>query len=239
MIVVSQPESAVLEQTAEVPDHEAALLDLRRRILIMAGQVEGMIAASVQSLSERDADQARTTIAADARVNTAECDIDEHCLKLLAGGELADVDLRFVTLALKMVTDLERIGDLAVNICERALDLNHSPPLPCYEDLHRMAITVRGMVRDAIDAFVDADPDKANRVIARDDQVDALYRSLFQQILEHMRADPSTIERGIHVQSVAKWLERMADHSTNLAEQVVFMVHGKDIRHQRRLTRDR
>ena len=130
-----------------------------------------------------------------------------------------------------MVTDLERIGDLAVNICERAIDLNRQPQLAPYRDIPRMAEIVQSMVHDAIDAFVEGDAQKAFDVIERDDEVDELYVRVFHDLLTRMRADPDAVERGIHVQSVAKFLERMADHSTNLAEQVIFMVNGKDVRH--------
>lgn len=209
---------------------------VRNLILLMAGHVESMISAAVRALSRRDPELARRTIAIDAKVNTAECACDELCLRILSQHALADDDLRFVTLALKMVVDIERIGDLAVNICERAIDLAAGPPLRSCEDIHRIADLVQAMVRDAIDAFVDASVDKARRVIARDDEVDALYDRAFHEILDVMRADPTTIRRGIHYQSVAKWLERMADHATNIAEQVVFLVDAEDIRHPGRLT---
>jgi len=140
-------------------------------------------------------------------------------------------DLRFITLALKMVTDLERIGDLAVNIAERAIDLAAFPQVKPWEDMPRMADIVESMVRDAIDAFVRGDAEKARSVIARDDEVDDLYTRVFRDVLEIMIARPEVIEPGIHVQSVTKWLERIADHSTNLAEQVIFMIKGKDVRH--------
>ena len=214
---------------------EAELERVRHQILLMAGEVEHMIAASVKALAERDAGLARATIRLDAKVNTGEVETDELCLVILAKRQPMASDLRFVTLALKMVTDLERIGDLAVNICERAIDLSEMPPLGSYEDIHRMAEIVQSMVRDAIDAFVERSVDKARSVIERDDEVDALYERLFADVLEVMRADAEAIRRGIHVQSVGKWLERMADHSTNLAEQVIFMIEGTDVRHPGKL----
>jgi phosphate transport system protein len=216
-------------------EYEAELGEVRKRLLTMAGYVEAMIADSVRALSERDPDLARRTIGSDAKVNTAECETDLLCLRILAKRQPMASDLRFVTLALKMVTDLERIGDLAVNICERAIDLAKTPPLGSYEDLHRMAEVAQSMVRQAIDAFVEGDSDKAREVIDLDDEADVLYEQVFQQILEVMRDDPDTIHRGIHVQSVAKWLERMADHATNISEQVIWMVQGKDVRHKGKL----
>lgn len=212
-------------------EYDNQLRQLRDRLLLMAGHTEAMIANAVRALVERDVNLARRTIETDHKVNQAEMDIDELCLVILAKRQPMGSDLRFLTLALKMVTDLERIGDLAVNICERAIDLASEPPLGSYDDLIRTADLVQSMVRDAIDAFVHADDVKAQNVINRDDEVDELYHQLFRSILQTMMRDPGAIQRGIHVQSVAKWLERIADHSTNLAELVVFMVNGKDIRH--------
>lgn len=212
--------------------YESQLSQLRESILLMAGTVEQMIVASVRALAERDAELARRTIELDRKVNTAERDTDELCLVILAKRQPMASDLRFITLSLKMVTDLERIGDLAVNICERAIQLSVDTPERSYEDINRMAEIVRTMVKDSIDAFVDRSEEKAREVIARDDEVDALYEKVFRQILEVMRNDASTVHRGIHFQSVAKWLERIADHATNLSEQVIFMVKGQDIRHE-------
>jgi phosphate transport system protein len=212
-------------------EYDNQLRQLRDRLLLMAGHIEAMIANAIRALVERDVNLARRTIETDHKVNQAEIDIDELCLVILAKRQPMGSDLRFITLAFKMVTDLERIGDLAVNICERAIALAAEPPLGSYDDMIRTADLVQSMVRDAIDAFVHADDIKAQDVINRDDEVDELYHQLFRDILQMMMRDASTIQRGIHVQSVAKWLERIADHSTNLAELVVFMVNGKDIRH--------
>lgn len=212
-------------------EYENQLNELRDRLLIMAGRVEEMIGSSVRALVERDDGLARRTIEADHKVNRSEVETDELCLVILAKRQPMASDLRFITLALKMVTDLERIGDLAVNICERAVDLSKVPQLAPWHDIPRMADIAQSMVRDAIDAFVVGDVDLAQSVINRDNEVDTLYTKVFLDILAIMRSDSDTVERGIHVQSVAKWLERMADHSTNLAEQVIFMVKGKDIRH--------
>lgn len=216
-------------------EYENQLNELRDRLLIMAGRVEEMIGTSVRALVERDPELAKRTIETDHKVNRSEVETDELCLVILAKRQPMASDLRFITLALKMVTDLERIGDLAVNICERAIDLAKVPELAPWQDIPRMADITQSMVRDAIDAFVAGDVDKAQSVIARDNEVDELYTRVFLDILAIMRSDSDTVERGIHVQSVAKWLERMADHSTNLAEQVIFMVKGKDVRHMGKL----
>jgi phosphate transport system protein len=214
-------------------EYDNQLRQVRDKLLLMAGHVEAMIESAVRALVERDVLLARRTIDNDHKVNQFEVETDELCLVILAKRQPMASDLRFITLALKMVTDLERIGDLAVNICERALDLSGEPPIRNYDDLVRMADLVQSMVRDAIDAFVHADDEKAQRVIDRDQAIDDLYHEIFADILQRMSSDASLslIKRGIHVQSVAKWLERMADHSTNIAEQVVFMVKGQDIRH--------
>ena len=211
--------------------YENELKTLRERLLRMAGRVEQMIADSVRSLVEQDVQLARRTIEADCLVDRAEVETDELCLVILAKRQPVASDLRFITLSLKMVTDLERIGDLAVNICERAIDLGREPPLKPWVDVPRMASIAQGMVRDAIDAFVAGDADRAQSVVDRDDELDELYTRVFRELLSTMLHDGSKVERGIHAQSVAKWLERMGDHATNLAEQVVFMVKGKDIRH--------
>jgi phosphate transport system protein len=209
-------------------EYDNQLRKVRDRLLLMAGHVEAMIANAVRALVERDVNLARRTIDQDQKVNQAELDTDELCLVLLATRQPMASDLRFITLALKMVTDLERIGDLAVNICERAIDLTREPALGNYDDIVRTADIVQSMVRDAIDAFVHADVEKAEQVIARDATVDALYQQIFRDVLKTMVQDASAIQRGIHLQSVAKWLERIGDHTTNLAEFVVFMVKGKD-----------
>lgn len=201
------------------------------RLRAMAHRVEAMIADAMLALTDRDEALARKVMADDLEINRMEIDTDELCLRTLARWQPMASDLRFLTLAMKMVTDLERIGDLAVNIAERAIDLSREPPLGEYVELPRMAQITREMLRDAIECFVDRDAVKASRVIERDDEVDALYVKIFQELLNMMRADPANIHRGIHVQSVAKWIERIGDHATNLAEEIIFMVEGQDVRH--------
>lgn len=197
----------------------------------MAGRTEQMIANSVRALITRDEALARSTVDADHVVNRMEVETDELCLVILAKRQPLASDLRFITLALKMVTDLERIGDLAVNICERAIDLSRSTQQVSLPDISPMALIVQSMVHDAIEAFIAGDADRAEAVIKRDDQVDREYTRVFRKVLEQMTQDPTQIADGIHIQSVVKWLERIGDHATNLAELVVFMVRGKDIRH--------
>jgi phosphate transport system protein len=207
------------------------LAELREDLLLMAGRVEEMIRRSGRALVERDADLASKTIDLDQAVNRAEVEIDERCLGILARRQPFASDLRFVTMVMKMVTDLERIADLAVNICERAIDLSRADRIVVHADIPRMTEVVESMVKNAIDGFVDGDSTKAWTVLQRDDEVDELYHRVFEDTLERMRTDPGQVHQLIHVQSVAKWLERMGDHSTNLAELVIFMIDGRDIRH--------
>ena len=217
-------------------EYEGELRRVRESLLLMAGRVEQMISSAVQALIDRDPEMARKTIEQDAKVNRAEVETDELCLLILAKRQPMASDLRFITLALKMVTDLERIGDLAVNIAERAIDLSGGGrPIVLHDGILRMTHAVQGMVGDAINAFVDSDVAKAEAVVERDNVVDDLYHQVFRDMLSKMLSDPELLEKGIHVQSVAKFLERIGDHATNLAELVVFMVHGKDIRHMGKL----
>ena len=205
---------------------------LRERLLLMAGRVESMIPASVRSVVEQNQDLARKIIQQDHAVNRDEMDVDELCLLLLARRQPLGSDLRFITRSLKMVTDLERIGDLAVNIAERALSLHGTLPAITYKVLPELAEKTQFMLRNAIDSFVSEDVDLANEVLSQDDAVDALYFSFNQAVLQQMREGKVPIETGLHVTSVAKFLERIADHSTNIAEQVIFLVKGRDVRHK-------
>jgi phosphate transport system protein len=160
-----------------------------------------------------------------------EVEIDELCLRVLARRQPVASDLRSITISLKLVTDLERIADLAVNIAERVLELNQEPPLKPYIDLPLMAEEAQGMVRQALEAFVAGDAAVAKQVIARDEVVDAYNAQIFRELLTYMMEDPRNIARATRLQSIAKYLERIGDHATNLAEMVVFMVEAKDIRH--------
>jgi phosphate transport system protein len=219
-------------------DYEEELEDLRQRLLKMAGRVEEMIASSMKALIGRDVEMAEQTIASDHRVNRDEMEIDELCRVMLAKRQPMAGDLRFITTALKMVTDLERIGDLAVNICQRTIDLSTLPELGPYQDIPHMADIVKSMVKNAIDAFVDGDVPDAQAVIERDDAVDELYHKINRELIDMMRNQDDIVQAATHVQSIAKHLERMADHTTNVAEQVIFMVRGKDIRHHNKLDLD-
>lgn len=215
--------------------YERELQTLRERLLVMAGRVEVMIRDSASALERGDQKLAEETIAQDSYVNSDEVEIDELCLKILARRQPLASDLRNITLTLKMVTDLERISDLAVNICERTLILGDQGDLIPHGDIKSMATTVQRMVRDAIDAFVERDISGAEGVIQEDDAVDEAFHRVCVTATEHMRSNENNVEQGIHIISIAKHLERMGDHATNIAEQIIFLVRGKDIRHQGKL----
>jgi len=211
--------------------YDAELNEIRSKLLEMGGKVELMINDALKSLVERDSALADRVIAFDHEINRLEMEIDERCLQVLARRQPAARDLRFLTLALKIVTDLERIGDQCRNIGKRAKELNEEPPLKPYIDLPRMAQWAGVMVKEALDAFVGGDDRLALKVCADDQFVDDLNEQIQRELLTFMMSDPTTIARAIKVNAIAKCLERIADHATNVAEMVIFMVKGKDIRH--------
>jgi phosphate transport system protein len=200
---------------------------IRGKLLEMGGKVEWMIANSIQSLIERDSELAEQTIAFDHEINRLEIEIDRDCLEILALRQPAARDLRFITLAIKIVTDLERIGDLCANVSKRVKELNQEPPLKPLKDMSWMAQAVSTMVNEALEAFVRGDEDLAKKVCKEDQAVDNLYVQIQRELLTSMLADPATISRAIKVSHIAKCLERIADHATNLAEMVIFMVKGR------------
>ena len=205
--------------------------ELRNNILAMGGKVEMMIADSVAALANRDSALAERIIAMDREVNGLEVAIDEKCLQLLALRQPAARDLRFITLALKIVTDLERIGDQCTSVAKRVKELNEEPPLKPYIDIPRMAHWTETMVREALDAFVRGDVDLAIKVCTDDQTVDDLNVQIQRELLTFMIEEPATISRAIKLNYISKCLERIADHATNIAEMVIFMVKGKDIRY--------
>ena len=207
------------------------IVHLNEMLLKMASLVETAIKNSVKSLVERDSDLARQVIEKDREINAYDVKIDEECIRLLALKQPMGKDLRFITTAMKITTDMERIADNAVNIAERAVELNREPLLKPYIDIPRMSRIAQGMVIDTINAFVSEDTSLAKDVIMRDDQVDDLNSAVCEELMEMMIRDPSTITRVVKVTYVSKYLERIADHATNIAEDVIYMVEGKIIRH--------
>jgi phosphate transport system protein len=213
--------------------YEQELRDLKEKILLIGGRVEEMIASAMTSLTGRDPGLARKVIESDTLVDAAEMEVDHLCLNLLALRQPAASDLRFITTALKIVTDLERIGDLAVNTAERSIELSEEPPLKPYIDIPRMSAAVSKMVADALDSFVGMDPDKARTVLASDDAVDQLNVQLFRELLTYMIEEPKNVSRALRITFIAKYLERIGDHATNIAQMVIFMCEGRDVRHPR------
>jgi phosphate transport system protein len=204
---------------------------LKQTLLAMGGLVEDQIRRVMTALIERDGDLAQEVIDRDAQVNAYDIEVDEKCVELLALNQPAAGDLRFITTAMKIVTDLERIGDQAVNIAQRALELNREPQLKPYIDLPRMAQKAQRMVKESLDAFVTRDTDLARRVCAEDAEVDALKEQIFRELLTFMMEDARTIPRAIRLILISRFLERVADHATNIAEMVIYMVESKIVRH--------
>ncbi len=204
---------------------------MKSKILMMGSLVEEQIRNALTALVERDEALAQRVIENDHKVNTFDVEIDEMALDALVRYQPVARDLRFVTTAMKISTELERMSDLAENICERALELNEEPQLKPYIDIPHMAERARIMVKESLDAFVKMDSALARKVIHDDNFVDNLTEQLFRELLSFMIENPKTISRAIRLSFIAKYIERLADHATNVAELVVYMVEGKIIRH--------
>jgi phosphate transport system protein len=214
--------------------YEQELRNLREKLLLMGSLVEDMIAKGSTAMTTRDTALAQATLRIDRRINRLECEVDEMAMRILATRQPVASDLRFITTALKIVTDLERIGDLCVNICERVIELNEEPPLPPVGDLATLAEEASAVVHEALDALVARDVGRATELLSRDDHIDEHYALIFKDVLDLMAKDPKSVYRATRVQSIAKYLERIADHAMNVAESVVFLVKGTDIRHWRK-----
>jgi phosphate transport system protein len=207
------------------------LEELKESLLKMASLVEEALRNAIQSLVERDSSLAQKTFDVEDRINKMENAIDEMCLRLLALRQPVATDLRFITSAMKINTDLERMGDQAVNIGERAISLNQEPQLKPYIDIPRIAEIAQSMVKDVLDAFVTRNSKLARSVCERDDLVDGLNNQVFRELLTYMMSDPKTTTRAVHLMIVCRCLERIADHATNIAEDVIFMVDALVIKH--------
>jgi phosphate transport system protein len=212
-------------------EFEAELQSLKNALLGMGGRVETLLGDAVTALVERDSELARRAIAADRDIDKSEMEIDELTLKILALRQPVGSDLRFLATALKIVTDLERVGDLCVNMCERVLELNTEPQLKPYIDLPRMAARVSAILRMSLDAYVSGSVEMAQDVLAGEQAIDDLNVQIFRELVSFMVEDPRTITRAMRLIFIAKYLERISDHATNIAEQVIFMVKGSDVRH--------
>jgi len=218
--------------------YEEQLGQLRTAVLEMGGLVEEQIGQAVRALIQRDEPLARATIERDHTVNRFDVEIDDLSLKLLALRQPAARDLRLITTALKITTDLERIGDMATHIAERAIELAGELPIKPYIDIPRMADVARDMLRRSLDAFVREDTELALGVCLADDMIDQLHEQLFRELLSYMVENPATVSRAMRLLFVSKYLERVGDHATNIAEMVIFMVKGRSIRHLDKLPRE-
>jgi phosphate transport system protein len=212
-------------------EFDAELQALKNALLGMGGRVEQNLERVISALMNRDSELARQAIEFDREIDRTEMEIDELSLKILALRQPVGSDLRFLTTAFKIVTDLERVGDLCVNTAERVLELNMEPQLKPYIDLPKMAAQVSAVLRQALDAYVSGDVEKAGEVLAAEQSVDDLNVQIFRELVSFMVEDPRTITRAMRLIFIAKYLERIADHATNIAEQVIFMVKGSDVRH--------
>lgn len=208
------------------------LRELKERLLTMAGMAEQAVGKAVQALVDRNPALAEEVIREDVLINRLEVDIEQSCLSLLARYQPEAKDLRFVAMVFKIVNDLERVGDQSVNICERTLDLLKQPLLKPLIDIPRMAELAQAMLKDALDAFVNGNADLARAVCRRDEQVDHLNDQVYHELLVYMTQDPKTITRALDLILVGRNLERVADHATNIAEDVYYLVRGESIKHR-------
>lgn len=197
----------------------------------MSGLVEEAVYRSVLSLTDRDEQQARQVLTNEAKINRMEIEIDALATELLALQQPTATDMRFLTAAIKINNDLERMGDLAVNIVERALYLIQEPLMRPGVDIPHMADLVQSMIRKSLDAFVKKDGDLARSVLVSDDAVDDLRDSIYEELISYMEKDPQRVRQGVNLMFVARNLERLADHATNIAEDVLFLIQGVDVRH--------
>lgn len=211
------------------------LARLREQVLRMGGLVEQMTRRVIRALVERDIGILPEIRSMETQVNLLHIEIDEACIELIALRQPAAVDLRFIAAAMKINTDMERIGDQAINIVERAEVLLTVPPLKPLIDIPRMADIAQEMLKASLDAFVNGDDALALETIHRDDEVDQLKDQVFRELFTYMMSDPSTIPRAMELILVSRHLERIGDHATNICEDVIFMVKGKDVRHQESL----
>jgi phosphate transport system protein len=210
---------------------EDALETLKERLLAMGGLAEERVRSAVSGLSDRDPALVEQVLVGDEPINDLHIEVDDRCFKLLALHQPMAADLRAIVAAVKINTDLERVGDLAVNIAEAAKRYLQHPPVKPLIDIPRMGVIAQSMLRDSLDAFVRRDVPLAEKVLAEDDVLDALKTQIFRELLTFMLSDPTTIEASLDLILVSRHLERIGDHATNIAEDVIFLVSAKDVRH--------
>jgi len=211
---------------------DVELTGLKEELIRMASLAEKAIGLSIKSLVSRDAEMAQQVIASDDAINTLEIEVDERCLRTLALYQPEARDLRTIAMIFKIVNDLERVGDQGVNVSERTLDLLKEPLLKPLIDIPKMAVLAQQMLKDSLDAFVNQDAELARAVCRRDDEVDHLNDQIYHELLVYMTQDPKTITRAIDLILVGRHLERVADHATNIAEDVYYLVRGATIKHR-------
>ncbi len=214
-----------------VPHFQEQLEVLKERLLVMGGLAEERVRAVVEGLVDRNVDLVDAVQSGDEPLNSLHIEIDNRCFKMLALHQPMATDLRAIVAGVKINTDLERVGDLAVNIAEAVRRYLLHPPVKQLIDIPRMAEIAQRMLRDALDSFVRRDVDLAQGVLNEDDKLDALKTQVFRELLTYMLQDPSTIEPGLDLILISRHLERIGDHATNIAEDVIFMVSARDVRH--------
>ena len=218
--------------------YENELSRLRESVLLMGAKAEELVSRAMRAFVEHDAGSAKRLVKLDEAIDALEVEIDDLALMVLARRQPVASDLRFIAAVLKMVTDLERVGDLGVNICERVAELGAAPSFPDTDaELEQMGAESVAMLHDALDAFVRGDEALAREVLLRDARIDEQYARIFHSLVARMTESAGTVDRATRLQSLARYLERIADHATNIAEMVVFMVKGKDVRHSQRGTK--
>ncbi len=221
-----------MEPVERVVSHlHESLEQLKERLLVMGGLAEERVHAAVEALVERSTAQVEQVRTGDEPLNRLHIEIDDRCFKMLALQQPMAVDLRAIVAAVKINTDLERVGDLAVNIAEASARYLMHPPVKQLIDIPRMAEIAQAMLRDALDAYVRRDIELARNVLNEDDKLDALKLQVFRELLTYMLQDPTTIEPALDLILISRHLERIGDHATNIAEDVIFMVSARDVRH--------
>lgn len=204
---------------------------LRDRLLEMSGLVEDSVYRAIRSLVEKDEEQAQQVLQNEGKINRMEIEIDEFATSLLATQQPMATDLRFITAAIKINHDLERMGDISVNIVERSLSLIHQPRMETVVDIPHMADLVQSMIRKSLDAFVRRDTELARSVLISDDAVDEMRDAVYEELIDGMEQDPKAVRQGVNMMFIARSLERLGDHATNIAEDVLYLVEGVEVRH--------
>lgn len=219
------------DNRSAIADFDEALSTLKERLLAMGGQVEEQVRASVQALVSRDLDLAERVLGGDGPINDLEIEIDKRCYELLVSHQPGAEEVRIVVSGLKINSDLERIGDFAINIAEATFRYLQHPPVKPLIDIPRMADLAQGMLRDALNAYVRHGTGLAREVLDRDDELDGLKEQVFRELLSYVLQNPATTEPALELILISRHLERIGDHATNVAEEVIFMVSGRDVRH--------